>query len=116
MQPFHRKIGEGIIPGIVLCLIAVLMIVFSIIQRQDTIVAMPVHELEISEEAPTVVNINIANAEELQAIPGIGTSLAESIIADRNENGPFETPEDLCRVSGIGTAKLEAMRDFIRIE
>ncbi|NGM16717.1 ComEA family DNA-binding protein [Eggerthellaceae bacterium zg-893] len=66
-----------------------------------------------AEAAPALVNINTATAEELQTLSGVGPSTAEKIVADRDANGPFETCEDLQRVSGIGEKKYAALADFI---
>lgn len=58
------------------------------------------------------VNINVAGIEELDELPGVGEATARAIVEDRERNGPFSTPEDLMRVSGIGEkkfAKLEGM-------
>lgn len=48
------------------------------------------------------VNINVADEAALQALPGVGPALAAAIVGDREANGPFASPEDLTRVSGIG--------------
>jgi competence protein ComEA len=61
------------------------------------------------------VNINTADAATLQTLPGVGPATASKIIADREANGPFKTPEDLMRVSGIGEKKLEAIRELISV-
>jgi competence protein ComEA len=61
------------------------------------------------------IRINHAGQAELEAIPGVGPVLAERIVAFRDEHGPFEAPEDLLDVPGIGEAKLAAMRDAIAI-
>ncbi|MDC8803860.1 ComEA family DNA-binding protein [Halomonas pacifica] len=61
------------------------------------------------EMAP--INVNQADAEMLAELPGIGPSKAQAIIEDRETNGPFSAPDDLTRVSGIGPATVEAMRD-----
>jgi competence protein ComEA len=62
------------------------------------------------------VNINTADAETLAAeLQGIGPALAEAIIRDREENGPFETPEQITRVRGIGQRVLEDNRDDILV-
>jgi competence protein ComEA len=66
--------------------------------------------------AGTVVNINTADATALDALPGVGPSTAAKIVADREANGPFASADDLGRVSGIGPKKLEALKDFIRVQ
>lgn len=61
------------------------------------------------------VNINRATAEELQGLPGIGEVMAERIVANRDAEGPFTSPEDVKRVSGIGDKKYEAIADLITV-
>lgn len=60
-----------------------------------------------------VVDINTASAAELDALPGVGPSTAQKIVDDREANGPFSTPEDLMRVSGIGAKKFDALKDLV---
>ncbi|MBU1049328.1 ComEA family DNA-binding protein [Candidatus Bipolaricaulota bacterium] len=57
------------------------------------------------------VNINSATSDELITLPGIGPALAQRIIEERRENGPFGTVEDLVRVSGIGPKTVEGLVD-----
>lgn len=60
------------------------------------------------------VNINTADAETLAlALDGVGMTRAMDIIAYREENGAFETVEELQEVSGIGPATLERNRSRI---
>ena len=59
------------------------------------------------------VNLNRATAAELDALPGVGPSTAEKIVADREANGPFRTVEDLKRVSGIGDKKFADLADLV---
>lgn len=59
------------------------------------------------------ININTATAEELQALPGIGKTRAEAIVAYREEHGPFIYVEDLRAVSGIGEGILTNIMDYI---
>ena len=61
------------------------------------------------------INVNEADAEELTAIKGIGPYLAEMILNEREENGPFRYPEDLLAVKGIGEVKLSGILDQICI-
>ena len=61
----------------------------------------------------SLVNINTASAAELQTLSGIGPSMAQSIIDERTQNGPFTSIEDLMRVSGIGEKKFAKIKDCI---
>lgn len=61
------------------------------------------------------VRINQASKEELTQLNGIGPSKASAIIQYREENGPFQTIEDLLNVSGIGEKTLENFKDDIQV-
>lgn len=67
----------------------------------------------LDQTAQRRVNINRASVEELDTLPGVGASIAGRIVADRKENGPFPSPEDLKRVSGIGDKKYATLADRI---
>ncbi|WLD92148.1 helix-hairpin-helix domain-containing protein [Alkalihalobacillus sp. AL-G] len=69
---------------------------------------------QIQEEGGRV-NINKADATELQEIPGIGPTKAGAIIRYREEHGPFQSIEDLTNVPGIGEKTLEQMKEKITI-
>ena len=59
------------------------------------------------------VHLNTASASDLERIAGVGPVLAARIVEHRETNGPFVVVEDLLDVSGIGEAKLSAMRDGV---
>jgi competence protein ComEA len=59
------------------------------------------------------VNINTATVEQLQTLPGIGPSTAARIIADREQNGPFRTIDDLTRITGIKEGTMSKIRAYI---
>jgi competence protein ComEA len=61
------------------------------------------------------VNINTANAQQLQRLPGVGPAMSARIIAFRKENGPFTEPEGLMDVTGIGEKKFAKMKPFVRV-
>ncbi|CAH1045260.1 ComEA family DNA-binding protein [Halomonas sp. TD01] len=62
------------------------------------------------------INVNTANAELLAELPGVGPSRAAAIIEERENNGAFANVDDLTRVSGIGPATVDRMRDQVAIE
>ena len=65
---------------------------------------------------PEKINLNTATASQLETLDGIGPKLAQRIIDDREANGPFASVDDLDRVSGIGPATVENLRDFVTVE
>lgn len=70
---------------------------------------------ETSEKTGTI-NINTADAMELTQLHGIGEARSQSIIAYREENGPFETIEEIKNVSGIGESLFAGMKDEIVVK
>jgi competence protein ComEA len=61
------------------------------------------------------IDVNRADAGELQKLPGVGPVMASRIIAERAK-APFRSAEDLRRVSGIGPKTLEKLRPFVRFD
>ena len=62
----------------------------------------------------SIININTAGQAELMELPGIGESIANKIIAYREENGKFKTIEDIKNVPGIGDSKFANIKDMIK--
>ena len=71
---------------------------------------------EITAPTRVLVNVNTADAEELETLTGIGPALAQAIVDYRAEHGAFRSAEDLLLVKGIGEAKLEGFRAEITLE
>ncbi|MDO5493612.1 MAG: ComEA family DNA-binding protein [Nesterenkonia sp.] len=61
------------------------------------------------ETAESAVDVNTADSETLQNLPGVGPAMAERIIDHRESEGPFAALEDLAAVSGIGPARLQEL-------
>ena len=70
----------------------------------------------LSAESGPPVNINTASVEELTQLVGVGQKYAERIVSYRTENGPFNAPEDIMLVAGIGTKTFEANKDRIIVK
>lgn len=71
--------------------------------------------IRVAKKKSGPININRANARELDALPGIGPVLASRIIDYRKTNGPFTTVDDLRKVSGIGSAKFAQFKSKVRV-
>ena len=68
-----------------------------------------------AQDTKALVNINTADATLLTSVPGIGQVRAEAVIAYRREHGDFQRTEDIKKVSGIGDALFEKMKDYITV-
>jgi competence protein ComEA len=62
------------------------------------------------------ININTASVEEFMELKWIGPKLAQRIVEYREKNGPFEKPEDIMLVSGIGPRAWEANKDRVTVQ
>lgn len=67
-----------------------------------------------TEQVPVepFIDVNTADEDLLQQLPGIGPELAARIVAYRTANGPFAAVEELTAVEGIGPATLETLRPY----
>ena len=67
--------------------------------------------LAVQQDGRALINVNKADAETLTRLEGIGPTLAERIVAYREENGAFESLDELLNVNGIGEKKLEKIEE-----
>ena len=59
------------------------------------------------------VDINVAEAEDLQRLQGINRELAQRIVDFTWENGPFLRKKDLMKVEGIGEVEFRRIQDLV---
>jgi len=76
---------------------------------------MGVVSIALADEAGKV-NINTATVKELVKLKRIGQKVAERIIQYREKEGPFEKPEDIMNVKGVGMKIFEANKDRITVK
>lgn len=62
------------------------------------------------------VNINTADENELDTLPGVGSATAKDIIAFREKNGSFRKIEDIMKVPRIKKNRFESIKDFITVD
>jgi competence protein ComEA len=61
------------------------------------------------------VDINTADEDRLQTLPGIGASLAARIATFRRLNGPFQTIDDMRDVAGMTDGKVDRIAPYVRL-
>lgn len=62
------------------------------------------------------IDINTASKEQFMSLPGIGATLADRIIEERAERGPFTSVNDLSRIRGIKGKTLEKLLPYVTVK
>lgn len=78
-------------------------------------ITSPMDEEDTSGNNQIKVNINTAQVNELESLPGIGPKKAEAIIQYRTEQGSFQVKEDLMNISGIGEKTFQQLEGYITV-
>jgi comEA protein len=74
------------------------------------------NSLEAKKKPPLhPINLNAANSEQLQEVPGIGPATAEKILKMRKSYGAFQSVDDLRAIKGIGPKRLDKMRKYLTV-
>ena len=115
-----KRVGDAVRGGLGWLLLAACLLLLAwqaIPGRQTERLAVPATGRCASVEAIRPprgeVRVNTLDAEALTILPGIGPALAQAIVAERAQGGPFYYPEDLLAVRGIGQGRLEAIRHML---
>ena len=69
-----------------------------------------------SQSQKPCVNLNVATAEELKELPGIGDVMAQRVIDYREQNGRFRRREEIIIIEGFSEKKYRAIAEMICVE
>ncbi len=109
----------------ILLLIGALIFIGAVIRFayfKDAFVQQPVKNNVVSNQdgvlsgdnfSQSIININKASRQRLESIPGVGKVIAQRIVDYRNDNGSFNSEEDLMKVKGIGLKKIKIIQTYI---
>ncbi|HQR09623.1 MAG TPA: ComEA family DNA-binding protein, partial [Gemmatales bacterium] len=118
--PFNRiddlKAVHGIGPATLERLRQVVMV-----STEGSSAASPSREMQPLRSGPKVtpsepIDINVAGKEQFMTLPGIGATLADRILEERAERGPFTSVKDLSRVRGIKGKTLEKLLPYVTVK
>jgi competence protein ComEA len=69
----------------------------------------------IAETLEFPLSLNTCSEKELEAIPGISSSLAKKVVAYREKWGQFYRIEELTHIKGLSPKKVEAIRRYLSL-
>lgn len=78
--------------------------------------AVPEEPAQAEEKPAEKIDLNHADAQTLQQLPGIGPKRAEAIVRYREENGLFAATDEVMKVPGIGQELYEQIKDLVTVE
>ncbi|WP_290524716.1 helix-hairpin-helix domain-containing protein [Alcanivorax sp.] len=98
--------------------LAVILLAFAGLSQAVEVTPVPSTATASATEQASAqrINLNTADATQLQALKGVGPSTAESIIQWRDANGPFTSVDQLLAVKGIGEKTLAGLRDNLTVQ
>jgi len=111
---FGWRRGDQYVFGAILIAALVLMMVNWLRMSGWGIHPVEVERME-AQSFDYRLDINRATWVEWTQLEGIGDSLARRIVADRDQNGPFRSVDDLRRVPGIGPKTLARLRPWLDV-
>ena len=85
-------------------------------EEEHTLPVISAGQSSISGDRDGLVDINSATLAQLESLPGLGPTLAQSVIEYREMNGPFKELDEIMEVPGIGPGKFESIKDLISIK
>ena len=75
----------------------------------------PTSDVVDAGEIAGLVNLNTATQAQLESLPGIGPARAKAILAYREQNGPFQSIDEITAVSGIGQGIFDNLQSLITV-
>ena len=85
-------------------------------ENRESVKVQEISEPSENEELVGMVNINTADAQTLMTLPGIGKTRAAAILEYRQQEGAFETIEDIMKVKGIKTGIFSKINSLICVK
>src|SRR5262245_4935313 len=97
-------------------LIGIAIVLFAAAGRPAIAGTVPGRDQAAAAPQPQpLINLNTANAAELEKLPGVGPAMAARILEYRQKNGSFKKIEELMNVKGIGEKTFLKLKPLITV-
>ncbi|MEM7476226.1 MAG: helix-hairpin-helix domain-containing protein [Planctomycetota bacterium] len=103
-QARETRVAAWLSAGFLLCVVCLGLSVVGTKEKASEAIE---HDIQL------ILDLNLATEAQLRALPDIGPQMAARIILDREENGEFQSVDNLARVRGMGPTTLNALRPFL---
>jgi competence protein ComEA len=117
--PFGGPSGLDRVPGVGAGLLAAIGPHLAFSGPSSSPVPLPITPIQpgapVEPPGAEPVDLNLADASALDALPGVGPARARAIIEYRQANGPFHAVQELSRVPGIGPAALARLQGRVQV-
>jgi competence ComEA-like helix-hairpin-helix protein len=117
--PFGGPSGLDRVPGVGAGLLATIGPHLAFSGPASPVARQPITSIQsVAPADPSMsepVDLNLADASSLDALPGVGPARARAIVEYRQANGPFRAVQELSRVPGIGPAALARLQGRVRV-
>ena len=67
----------------------------------------------VTPAIPDIVDVDVASASQIEALPHIGQSLADRIVANRDSFGGFGSLDELARVRGVSKTLRNSIQSLV---
>lgn len=98
-----------------LCVLLVVILGISYLRQRGVFRSTPVVEHHPGKRPMQPIDLNVAEAWELQLLPGIGEKRAQKIIELREKKKRFASIDELTEVRGITDKIVDELREYVRV-
>jgi len=106
----HRVFHKLLLKSFILPFICSVIIGCNFKKKEISPIEKPI------ETPKNQININLASAQELEKLPGVGPKIAQRIVKQRTKFGRFRRSENLLLVKGINDKSFRKIRSLVKVD
>lgn len=114
----HRVFHKLLLKSFILPFICSVIIGCNFKKKEISPIEKPIETSKSAaiETPKNQININLASAQELEKLPGVGPKIAQRIVKQRTKFGRFRRSENLLLVKGINDKSFRKIRSLVKVD